>query len=255
MAHVPRGIWLSLSPARRMAQEMLRHARRVPSAPMARTFDVSALAAARQQADPAPSWTAIFIRAYGFVCQEFAELRRAFIPWPTAHLYEHPHSTCALVVERSWQGETILLGSKIRAPEHMSMTSIQELIRYYKETPLWQVGDYRQVLRFGRLPWFLRRFAFWQTLYLSGYKRAKRFGTFMVSSYGSLGAEQIHPIAPFTTLLTFGPISSSGEVVVKVVYDQRVLDGRCVARCLCRLEEVLNASVREELHASGRKVA
>src|SRR5260370_36050703 len=102
MAHVPSGIWLSLSPARRMAQEMLRHARRVPSAPMARTFDISARATARQQADSAPSWTAVFIRAYGLVCQEFAELRRAFIPWPTAHLYEHPRRSCALVVERAW---------------------------------------------------------------------------------------------------------------------------------------------------------
>ena len=177
------------------------------------------------------------------------------MPWPRPHLYEHPHSTCALIVERSWQDETILLGSKIRAPEDMSLAAIQQRIRYYKETPVWEIGDYRQVLRFGRLPWLLRRFAFWQTLYLSGYKRAKRFGTFMVSSYGSLGAEQIHPIAPFTTLFTFGPIASSGEVVVKIVYDQRVLDGSCVARCLQRLEEVLNGRIAEEFEAPGRKVA
>ncbi|HMC89202.1 MAG TPA: hypothetical protein VKI17_06625 [Gemmataceae bacterium] len=252
---MPRGVRLSLSAARKMSIEMLTHARRVPSVPMARTFKIAAVAAARQARKPVPSWTTIFVRAYGLVCREFAELRRAFMPWPRPHLYEHPHSTCALVVERSWQDEPILLGSKIRAPEDMPLAAIQQRIRYYKDTPVWEIGDYRQVLRFGRLPWLLRRFAFWQTLYLSGYKRAKRFGTFMVSSYGSLGAEQIHPIAPFTTLLTFGPIALSGEVVVKIVYDQRVLDGYCVARCLQRLEEILNTVVAEECHALGRKVA
>jgi hypothetical protein len=105
-------------------------------------------------------------------------------------------------------------------------------------------------MRLGRLPGFLRRFVFWQTLYLSGAKRATRFGTFMVSSYGSLGAEQIHPLAPFTTLLTFGPISSTGEVVVKVIYDHRVMDGRTVARALCSLDEVLHNEIVAELRSS-----
>src|SRR5438128_1792767 len=160
MSHVPRGVRLSLSPARKMSIETLTHAQRVPSAPMARSLNVSAVAAARQALNPAPSWTTIFVRAYGLVCRDFAPLRRAFMPWPRPHLYEHPHSTCALIVERSWQDETILLGSKIRAPEDLSLAAIQQRIRYYKETPVWEIGDYRQVLRFGRLPWLLRRFAF-----------------------------------------------------------------------------------------------
>ena len=67
------------------------------------------------------------------------------------------------------------------------------------------------------------------TLNLSGFKRAKRLGTFTISSLGNLGVEQHHPISPLTTYLTFGPISASGEVNVKIIYDHRVMDGRTVA--------------------------
>ena len=70
MSHVPRGVRLSLSPARKMSIETLTHAQRVPSAPMARSLNVSAVAAARQALNPAPSWTTIFVRAYGLVCRD-----------------------------------------------------------------------------------------------------------------------------------------------------------------------------------------
>ncbi len=246
MEHV-KGNCVPLSPARRMAIELLRHAACVPTVPVARTMNLARLSQARERLAARPSWTALFIRAYGLVSQRFPELRRVYIPWPYPHLYEHPHSVCALVVEREWEGEAILLGAKLRAPETMAIDSLHRSIRRYKESPLLEIGDFRQALRVGRLPGLLRRFVFWQTLYLSGFKRAKRFGTFMVSSYGSLGAEQIHPLAPFTTLLTFGPLNAVGEMVVKVIYDHRVMDGRTVARALLALEETCHAEVLEEL--------
>jgi hypothetical protein len=107
-------------------------------------------------------------------------------------------------------------------------------------------------LRSGRLPGWLRRFLYWITLSWSGRTRAKRLGTFMVSSYGSLGAEQLHPISPYTTLLTFGPISAAGDVVVKLIYDHRVLDGRLIARCLAHLETIFHTTILDELRALDR---
>ena len=77
----------------------------------------------------------------------------------------------------------------------------------------------------------------------------------MVSSYGSLGAEQLHPLTPLTTLLTFGPISPAGEVVVKLIYDHRVLDGRRIASCLAELEHVLQTEVLKELDDLRRRAA
>ena len=83
---------------------------------------------------------------------------------------------------------------------------------------------------------------------MSGVKRSKRFGTFGLSSYGALGAEQIHPISPLTTTLTYGPIDPlTGRVIVKLIYDHRVLDGAYVARRLRDVEDVLNGPILDEL--------
>src|SRR6516225_514853 len=255
MSESARGIKRKLSPARKMVIEMLHHARQVPSVPVARPIHVAVIAEARQQAQNVPSWTAVFTRAFGLVARERPELRRALIRWPYPHLYEHPHSICALVIERVWEGETVLLGAKIRAPEDMTLATIASNIRRSKETPVWQVSDFRQALRIGRLPAVLRRFTFWHSLYLSGAKRAKRMGTFMVSSYGSLGAEQMHPLSFHTALLTFGPIRAAGDVVIKIVYDHRVMDGRTVARCLADVERILNTEILMELRVMRRRAA
>ena len=91
----------------------------------------------------------------------------------------------------------------------------------------------------------------WITLNISGYKRCKRFGTFGLSSYGNLGAENLHPISPLTTTLTYGPIDpATGRVVVKLIYDHRVLDGAYIARRLRDIEEVLNGPIRDELRST-----
>lgn len=247
MPAAERGAWLSLSPARKMMIDMLHFAQRVPSIPVARAINVAALARARAQTEAPASWTAAFLRAYGLVCQRHPELRRALIPFPYPHLYEHPHSIAVLATERQWRDEMVLLGAKIRSPETTSLDALQRHIRHLKTAAVEEISDFRQALRLGRLPRFVRRFLIWHTLALSGSKRAKRFGTCGLSSYGSMGAEQIHPRGIHTSLLTFGPISPAGDVVVKIIYDHRVLDGACVARCLKHLEEVLHTEVLTEL--------
>lgn len=245
------GKTIALSPARKLVTEMLYHAAQVPSIPVSRQMNVSRLLAARTSVKGAPAWTALFMRAYGMVAQTHPALRRAYMPWPTPHLYEHPFSVGALVVERDLDGEAALLAAKVSEVENCTARQIQDRIDYLKNTPVWEIGDFRQLLRIGMLPHLLRRFIFWQSLYWSGAKRAKRFGTFMVSSYGSLGAEQVHPITPLTSLLTFGPIDSSGNVCVKVIYDHRVMDGRTVAVALASLQQVLDEQIPAEIAPSA----
>ncbi len=119
---------------------------------------------------------------------------------------------------------------------------------WYKNETLEKVGFYRMALRFSQAPTPIRRLLWWSTLNISGYKRCKRFGTFGLSSYGALGAEQIHPISPLTTTLTYGPIDpATGRVVVKLIYDHRVLDGAYIARRLRDIEEVMNGPILDEL--------
>jgi hypothetical protein len=255
MTGARKGVRLKVSPARRLVLELLHHARKVPSLPLAKTFDLADLAAARGEASSPPSWVAIFMRAYGLSAENHPELRRAFIRWPLPHFYEHPHSECAVLIEREHHTEQIVLGAKIRAPERLTLAAIDAELRHFKEAPLWEVNYFRQLLRIARLPALIRRFLFWHSLDWSGYKRAKRFGTFMISSLGSQGVEQFHPLTPLTTYLTFGPVSPAGAVTVKIIYDHRVMDGRAVARCLNDLEQVLRGPMLAELRGLRRAAA
>ena len=238
---------LPLSPARRAIAEMLHHAQRVPTVPVSKQIDVGDLAQLRKSGGSAPSWTAVFMRAYSLVGMDYPALRRMLIPWPYPHLYEHPYTICKLAVERHWQDELVPLMSEIHYPEEKSLELIQEKINYLKYADIQTVGAYRQLLRFGSLPAPLRRLAAWKMLYTSGLRRARRMGTFGLSNYGQLGAESLHPISPLTTLLTLGPVAPDGHVTVKLVYDHRVIDGSFVARCLNHLEQVLHSTIRDEL--------
>lgn len=250
-----RGIRIAVSPARKMVMELLHHARQVPSLPLSRSVNVAPLAEARRRAAPSPSWTAIFMRAYALTARRHPELRRAYIPWPWPHFYEHPQSECSLLIEREWQGEQVVLGAKIRAPEDRSLAELDRRLRDFKDTPVPEVKYFRQILRLGRLPGWIRRFTFWHSLYLSGFTRAKRLGTFMLSTLGGLGIEQHHPLTPLTTYFTFGPISPAGDVTAKIVYDHRVLDGRTVARALQTLDEVLHTTLLGEMRGEQSAAA
>ncbi len=247
-----RGHSIPLSVGRKLVLEILHHARQVPSLPLARDCDLAPLARARQKVEAPPSWMALFIRAYGLLSQRVPELRQAYLPWPWPRLYQHPFSNCVVLVERDWQGQPTVLCGKIHAPECSSVAQIDEHLRRFKQDEVWSISPFRQFLRLGQLPWLLRRLAFSSSLYFSGSKRAKRFGTFTISSLGNLGAEQIHPLSPLTTYFTFGPITAEGGVTLKIVYDHRVMDGRCVARALAELEAILCSAVLDEISARRR---
>ena len=253
----PRGKTISLSVGRRLVGDLLHYARQVPSLPLSRDCRIDSLIRARVATSPAPSWTALFMKAYGIVAARIPELRRAYIPYPRARLYEHPRSDCAILIERSLDGEPTVLAAKIIEPETMPLSKIDEHLRQFRENDLVSISPFRQLLRLGRLPKLLRRFVFWTTLQFSGYRRARRFGTFMMSSLGNLGIEQMHPLTPLTTYFTFGPIRPEGLVNLKIIYDHRVMDGRTVARALVDLESILNHELVLELgqgsEVRGRK--
>jgi hypothetical protein len=243
----PMGRSLPLSPTRRFIIDLLHFARKVPSVPVARTIDVSSLFAPRQAHPSRPSWSVLFMKAYALVAAEHAPLRRALVTFPWSRLYEHPQSTCSLALERTLDGEEGIFVGLFRSPETQSIRELQGWLEWYKTTPLREIGFFRQEIRISHVPRPLRRILWWSTLEVSGFKRAKRFGTFGLSSYGALGAESLHPVSPLTTTLTYGPIDASGRVVIKLIYDHRVLDGAYIARRLQDIEGVLRGSIRDEL--------
>ena len=249
MPNSRKGVRLPLSAARKMVVEWLHHAKKIPSLPLKRAMNVGALLAAREAAPQRPSWVALFLKAYAIVARDRPELRRTYIPFPWPHLYEHPISECSVLVERDWDGEKAVLAAKIRGPEEQPLPAIDGFMKRFATAPAQSVSDLRQLTRLGKLPGFARRWAFWNTLNLSGFTKSKRFGTFMVSSLGNFGVEQMHPLTPLTTYLSFGPITANGDVTALIVYDHRVVDGRTVAGALVDLEAALNGPVLAEVRA------
>ena len=253
--HESKGSTLPITGPRRFVMDLVHFARQVPSTPVARTVNVSALFGPRDDHPARPSWQVLFMKAYALVGANHPPLRRALLQFPWDRLYQHPWMNCALAIERSYQGEPGVFVGFFRAPERQTVAQLQEALSWYKHQPLEKVGFYRMALRFSGIPRPIRRLFWWSTLNVSGFKRAKRFGTFGLTSYGSLGAESLHPISPLTTTLTFGPISEAGDVVVKLIYDHRVLDGAYIARRLRDIEEALNGPILDELKAGEHEGA
>jgi hypothetical protein len=244
---MPTGRYIPLSPPRRMVCDLLEFALQVPTIPVQRRMNLSAVLAARSQAAPRPSWVSLFIKAHAIVCKERPELRRSYLDFPWPHLYEHPISVASVAVEREYKGETVVFISRIQQPEDMSLKDVDERLKYYKEAPIDEVGVFKRALLISRLPKPLRHLCWWVALNFAGRKRARWVGTFGVSIYSSIGAASLHPLSVLTTTLNYGTIEPNGTVDVRLIYDHRVMDGSTVARALVRLEEVMNTQIADEL--------
>jgi len=89
------------------------------------------------------------------------------------------------------------------------------------------------------------------TLNGSGAKRAIQVGTFGLSTLASSGAiNRYHPTC-LSTSLTYGPLDQSGQALVTLLYDHRLMDGNCIARALVDLESILRGSITRELKIVG----
>jgi len=238
---------LSLSLPRRFVCDLVHFARQVPSVPVQRRMNLAAVVSARQAAQPRPSWAAIFTKAYGFVSAARPELRRAYLPFPWPHFYEHPITIASVAVERHNLDEEGVFFGRLRGPETCGLVEIDRDLRRFKEKDVRSIGSFRNALRLSRLPLPLRRLVWWIGLNWWGRKRAHYFGTFGLSVYSGLGADSLHPLSPVTTVLNYGVIDEAGGLDVRLIYDHRVLDGGNVARALEHLERVLNNEIVMEL--------
>ena len=241
-----RGRPLRLSLPRRMVIDMLHFASRVPTVPVQRCMSLAPLVVARNVCADRPSWSAIFTKAYALTAREFPELRRAYVKFPWPHLYEYPASVASIVCQREYRGEPGLLPFLVKDPAELSLSELSRLIRHAMTAPVDDVRNFRRAVKIGRLPRPLRRLLWWLALNL-GRQRANHVGTFALSVYSALGAESLHPLSLWTTLVNYGPIAADGKVNVRVIYDHRTLDGATVARALVCLDNKLSVAILEEL--------
>jgi hypothetical protein len=238
------GRFVPLSLGRRLVVDLT--TLHVPSVPVQRVMDVSALVAARNAANPKPSWPSMFAKAYALVAEEDPVLRRAYIKLPSPRLFEYPTSTVSLVVEREYEGEMIVLTLLIRNVAKQPLMAITDTVREAKTAPIESIRSFRRMLDLARWPTPIRRAIWWLGLNI-GRQRGNYFGTFGLTVYSGLGAESLHPISPLTGVINYGVIGGDGKVAVRIMYDHRVLDGSQVARTLGRIEEKMNGPILEEL--------
>jgi len=193
------------------------------------------------------SWPVLFIKAYAIVAQKVPELRQTWYRWPWSHLYQHPFSVATLTVQRELNGEPWLFWGQIASPELKSLPKLQRAINEFRDGDVRKV--FRKQLQLAKLPTILRRIVWWWNLNVATATRAKRLGTFFLSTLAGRGAEIQLPPSIHTGCLTFGPLDENGMARVTLAYDHRIMDGALVADILQRLEETLSGVLVEELRA------
>lgn len=243
----PAGFRLPLSLPRRLICDYLHFARQIPTVPVQRRMELADVMAARQDAKPRPSWSALFTKAYALTCAAWPQLRRAYLAFPWPHLYQHPIPIASVAIERRFGDEEAVFFAQLREPEKLGLVEIDSRLRQYKEQPLESFGAFRRILRITRLPRPLRRVLWWTGLNVLGRKRAHFMGTYGVTVYSGLGAASLHPLSLLTTTLNYGVVEPNGSVDVRLTYDHRVMDGATVARALADLERALHHEILTEL--------
>jgi hypothetical protein len=233
-----------------MITDLMRFAAAIPSVPVERVMDLSAVMAARNDCAKRPAWVAILAKAYGLTAQEFPELRRTFVKWPWPHLYEYQSSVAGLTVERIFEGEPGVVLWLLKDPAKHRISEIERLIRHSIEAPIDQFKDFRRAIKIGRLPGVLRRPIMWLGFNIAR-QRANHFGTFCVTAVSFMGVDALHLPTWTTTLLTYGVFRPDGRVPIRVTMDHRVFDGVTIAKIMTRLEAILNGPIVDELRSEA----
>ena len=237
--------WLSAN--RSLVLDGCYFARAIPFFPVERACDLGEVARLRKAARRRISWTAIFMKAFGIVAAETPVLRRCYLRWPWPHYFEHDHNVGMLAMHREFEGSERLCWGRFIAPENQSLGDIQKSLDDYQSQPVENIFK-RQVF-LSRLPMPVRRLIWWLNLNFFVSKRAKRVGTFSVSSLAGQGALNRFHFTVLSSSLTYGPVTEDGNCLVTLICDHRIIDGAIAAAALIRLEQELNGALAEELRA------
>jgi hypothetical protein len=211
---------------------------------------VSDVAEARRSQQPLITWNAILIKAIGLAAQKWPQLKRAYIPFPWPHLYEHPHSIVSVVMEREWRGEHSVFFDQIHAPENKSLREIDRELSGMKRLAVEAVGGFRRLIRITRYPPPFRRMIWRLALYGSGRMKSRYFGTFSLNSLMSRRLRTTQSTTLVTMSFEYGPIGPDGQMPFQIFIDHRVMDGVTVHRLCADLQSILSQNIVAELHSA-----
>jgi hypothetical protein len=239
---------IPLSPFRRLVTDLMCFSQRVPAVTVERRMDLAPLVAARQRCPLRPPWSVLFAKAFALVARSHPELRRSYMAFPWARLYEHPSSTVAINVERQLPEEAVVVQCLIRRPDNRSLTELAGIVRSYQDVPIENLRWYQRAVTMSKVPWPIRPLLWWATLNVYGRRRCHNFGTFGVSSVAAQGAGLLHLLPILTAMLHHGLFNEAGDLDMRLTWDHRVMDGAAAARILVLLERTLQVEIVDELN-------
>ncbi len=248
-----RGRSIPLSLPRRWISDMLHFAMKVPVVAAERTLRIRTLVEARRATPFAPSWYATMLKAFAMVSERIPELRRAYMPYPWPHFYEHPFSVGSVVINREYEGEPATFLCPVLHPERLPLTKLHDKLQSLQNDPVEKHGSMRRLIRTSKFPRQIRRLLWAMGLYLSGGLRAGNFGTFSINTNAKgRGIRTLQFVTPITSVFYFGLPSSEGNMDTQLAFDHRVFDGVTAYRIGTELESVLNKELSTETRLSGR---
>ncbi len=231
--------------SRSLVTDILRLSTQVPTCTQVRTMDLASLRDARRELSERVSWPVIFIKAYSAVSAQNPPLLQTWRRFPWPHLYQHTEPSAVITVMRRFRDQDWLFWGRLRSPQTRSLHDLQRRLASFTTGPI--ESTFQKQLRFTALPALLRRVIWWWNLNLVGDKRAKRLGTFLLTTVAGRGAETQHPPSLLTSCISYGPLDENGHCRVRLVYDHRLMDGAFVADRLAELESELRGEILQEL--------
>lgn len=217
--------------------------------PLARDCDLGPLHRARKERGGDVAWSILFLRAHAILCTRHDVLLQTYFRYPWPGIYQHDEPIGSMMILRKHRGEDRVFAGLFRGLVRKSLADWQHRLDVLRTQDPDEASEFRGQLRMASLPWFIRRPLMWAGLNITGWRRARSFGTFGLTSVGATGAISMHPPSIHTSMLTYGPIDASGKVRVTMVYDHRLMDGIAVGEFLAELEKILNHEIIDELRA------
>lgn len=236
-----------LSNGRRLVDDVIRIANRIPSAGISGDFDTGLVDRFRRLTRPKISWNVLYIKAYAAVAARTNALQQTYVNFPWPHLYQHDNVVCMMTVSREFEGEERLFFARFNNPQLLTLPELQERYDYLRTEPVRDIQQFRHQINFAKAPGFVRRFAWWLMFELWPKKRGSQVGTIGTSFSGYRGVFGNQHLGPLTTVLGIDPFPRKGISRLVLTFDHRVMDGIPATEVLNEIHYELTTTIRIEL--------
>ena len=241
------GIRIGLSNGRRLVDDVIRVAAKMPMASVVRDMDLAELSRLRKQLRPKLSWNIIFMKAYSIVARENPELRQVYVPFPWPHLYQHDDNVCFLTLGKEYRDETRLVFARFTNPESRTLMELHEQFEHFRRCEIDEVKQFRHQIAFARCPSLFRRFVWWALFGAFPKKRVSNMGTFGMSISCMGKTKGVKTLGPASTIVAVDHMPRKGQSYFLYTFDHRILDGRPASRMVEETLSALNGPILEEV--------